>query len=54
MLCVPRRTLEVEGQEVKFLQLFLVRGKDAQDLLMQTENSAWYQDTSRRAGILVL
>ena len=56
---------------MKFLQLNLGRGKDAQDLLMQTvmdrgadvlltneqykwcENSAWYQDASRRAGILI-
>ena len=56
---------------MKFLQLNLGRGNDAQDLLMQTarkrgadvlliseqhkwsENSACYQDTSRRAGILV-
>ena len=56
---------------MKFLQLNLGRGKDAQELLMQTarergadvlliseqykwsENSAWFQDASRRAGILV-
>ena len=56
---------------MKFLLLNLGRGKNAQDLLMQTakdrgadalliseqhkwsENSAWYQDASRRAGILV-
>ena len=56
---------------MKFLQLNLGRGKEAQDFLMQTarerrddvfligdqhkwsENSAWYQDASRRAGILV-
>ena len=56
---------------MKFLQLNLGRGKEAQNLLMQTakergadvllisekhkwyENSAWYQDASRRAGILV-
>ena len=56
---------------MKFLQLNLERGKEAQNLLMQTakergadvllfseqykwsENSAWYQDSSRRAGILV-
>ena len=56
---------------MKFLQLNLERGKEAQNLLMQTarerradvlliseqhkwsENSAWYQDASRRAGILV-
>ena len=62
---------EVEGWKVKFLQLNLGRGKEAQNLLMQTaresradvmlisgqhkwsENSAWYQDASRRAGILV-
>ena len=55
---------------MKFLQLNLGRGKEAQDLLMQTdrervadvlliseqqkwsENTAWYQDASRRAGIL--
>ena len=63
--------MEVERQELKFLQLNLGRRKDAQDLLMQTaretgadvlliseqykwsENSAWYKDASRRAGILV-
>ena len=28
--------MEVERQELKFLQLNLGRGKDAQDLLMQT------------------
>ena len=57
---------------MKFLQLNLGKGKEAQDLLMQTarergadllliseqhkwsENSAWYQDASRWAGILVL
>ena len=62
---------EVEGRKVKFLHLNLRRGKEAQDLLMQTargrganvlliseqhkwsENSAWYQDASRRAKILV-
>ena len=62
---------EVEGWKVNFLQLNLGRGKDAQNLLMQTarerradvlliseqhkwsENSAWYQDASRRPGILV-
>ena len=56
---------------MKFLQLNLGRGKEAQNLLMQTakergadvllnseqnkwsKNSAWYQDASRRAGILV-
>ena len=56
---------------MKFLQLNLGRGKEAQNLLMQTakergaevlliseqhkwsENSAWYQDASRRPGILV-
>ena len=56
---------------MKFLKLNLWRGKEAQDLLMQTarerwadvlliseqhkwsENSAWHQDASRRAGILV-
>ena len=56
---------------MKFLQLNLGRGKDAQDLLMQTarergadvlliserykwsENSAWFQDESRRASIFV-
>ena len=56
---------------MKFLQLNLGRGRDAQDLLIQTarekradalliseqykwsENSAWYQDASRRAVILV-
>ena len=27
---------EVEGQKVKFLQLYLGRGKEAQNLLMQT------------------
>ena len=64
-------TPEVEGWKVKFLQLNLGRGKEAQNLLMQTtkekranvlliseqhkwsENCAWYQDASRRAGILV-
>ena len=62
---------EVEGRKVKFLQLNLGRGKEAQNLLMHTarerradvlfiseqhkwsENSSWYQDASRRAGILV-
>ena len=56
---------------MKFRQLNLGRGKEAQNLLMQTarerranvllireqhkwsENSAWYQDASRRAWILV-
>ena len=56
---------------MKFLQFNLGRGKEAQNLLMQTakergadvlliseqpkwsENSALYQDASRRAGILV-
>ena len=56
---------------MKFLQLNRGRGKEAQNLLMQTAkkrgadvlliseqnkwsvNSAWYQDASRRAGILV-
>ena len=56
---------------MKFLQLNLGRGKDGQDLLMQTarekgadvlliseqhkwsENSSWFQNASRRAGILV-
>ena len=56
---------------MKFLQLNLGRGKEAQNLLMQTarerradvlliseqlkwsKNSFWYQDASRRAGILV-
>ena len=56
---------------MKFLRLNLGRGRDAQDLLMQTarereadelliseqykwsENSSWFQDASRRAGILV-
>ena len=33
---VPGRTLEAEGQEFKFLQLNLGKGKDAQDLLMST------------------
>ena len=33
---VPARTPEVEGQEVKFQKLTLGRGKDAQNLLMQT------------------
>ena len=68
---IPGRGSEVERQELKFLQLNLGRGKDAQDLLMQasrergadvlliseqykwSENSAWYQDASRRADILV-
>ena len=68
---LPGRASEVERQELKFLQLNFGRGKDAQDLLMQTarergadvlliseqykwsDNSAWYQDASRRAGILV-
>ena len=58
-------------EKVKFLQLNLGRGKEAQNLLMQTakergtdvlviseqqkwsENSTWYQDESRGAGILV-
>ena len=31
-----KSALEVEGQEVKFLQLNLGRWRDAQDLLMQT------------------
>ena len=52
---------EVDGWKVRFLQLNLGRGKEAQDLPMQTareqhkwsENSAWYQNASRRAGILV-
>ena len=56
---------------MKFLQLNLGRGKDAQALLMQTaremgadvlliseqykrsENNSWFQDASRRTGILV-
>ena len=56
---------------MKFLQLNIGRGKEAQNLLMQTarerrtdvlligeqdkwsENSAWYQDASRKAGILI-
>ena len=68
---IQGRALEVEGYKVKFLQLNLVRGKKAENLLMQTarekradvlliserhkwsENSALYQDASRRAGILV-
>ena len=68
---VPGRTPEVEGQEMKFLQFNFGRGRDAQDLLMQTarerganvllmseqykwsENCAWYQDASSRAGILI-
>ena len=33
---LPGRASEVERQELKFLQLNLGRGKDAQDLLMQT------------------
>ena len=33
---LPGRASEVERQEVKFLQLNLGRGRDAQDLLMQT------------------
>ena len=33
---LPGRASEVEKQELKFLQLNLGRGKDAQDLLMQT------------------
>ena len=33
---VPGRTPEDEGQEEKFLQLNLRRGKDAHNLLMQT------------------
>ena len=66
---VLRKASEVKRQEVKFLQLILGRGKDAQDLLIQTarergvdvllireqykwsENSAWYKDASRKAGI---
>ena len=62
---------KVERWKVKFLQLNLGRGKEAQNFLMQTarekradvlliselhkwsENSAWYQDSSRRAAILV-
>ena len=61
----------IEGWKVKFLQLHLGRGKEVQNLLIQTaterradvlliseqhkwsENSAWYQDASSRAGILV-
>ena len=42
---------------MKFLQLDLGRGKEAQLLISDqhrwSENSAWYQDASRRAGILV-
>ena len=34
---LPGRSSEVERQELKFLQLNLGRGKDAQDLLLQTE-----------------
>ena len=33
---LPGRASEVERQEMKFLQLNLGRGRDAQDLLMQT------------------
>ena len=57
----------VEGFKVKFPQLNLGRGKEVQNHLLKTslekeaqseqhkwyENSAWYQDASRRAGILV-
>ena len=68
---LPGGASEDERQELKFLQLNLGRGRDAQDLLMQTaretgadvlliseqyiwtENSAWFQDASRRASILV-
>ena len=68
---IQGRVPEVEGWKVKFLQINLGRGKEAQKLLMQTarergadvllisdqhkwsENSAWYQDASRRSGILV-
>ena len=64
-------TPEVKRWKVKFLQLNLGRGREAQNHLMQTarergadvlliseqhkwsENSAWYQDASRKAGILV-
>ena len=56
---------------MKFLQLNLGRGREAYDLLMQTDRenradvllvtvqykwskkSAWYQNASKRAGILV-
>ena len=62
---------EVEEWKVKFLQVNLGRGKEAQNLLVQTarqrradflliseqhkwtDNCAWYQGASRRAGILV-
>ena len=68
---LPGRASEVESQELKFLQLNLGRGRDAQKLLMPTtrergadvlliseqykwsDNSAWYQGASRRAGSLV-
>ena len=71
LLGLRGRVSEVERQELKFLQLNLGRGNEAQNLLMQTtrerradvlliseqhkwsENSDWYQDASRRAGILV-
>ena len=43
----PGGTLEVEGQEVKFLQLNFGRGRDAQDLLMQT-------DRERGADVLLI
>ena len=56
--------MEVKGLKVKYLQLNLGRGKEAQNLLRRvdvfliseqhkwSENSAWYQDASRWAGNL--
>ena len=44
---VSERASEVEKQEVKFLQLNLGRGKDGQDLLMQT-------DRERKVDVLLI
>ena len=54
---VPGRTPEVEGQELKFLQLNLGRRKDAQDLLKQTarERGPMYCSlTSSKNGLKIL